>query len=99
MAAEESNLEVVEQWGRFKKVAKPGFNVLSCCLGQTVAGKLSTSLLHQEVQFEGKTKDGVWVEMVVSITSPAQSLLLLACYRCCQPSTPLLPTAHHAILI
>lgn len=64
--AEEANLEVVERWGCFQRVARPGLGCVWCCLGETVAGRLSTSLQHQEVQFAGKTRDGVWVEMVVS---------------------------------
>ena len=59
-------MEVIESFGRFKKIARPGLHLVFCCGGQVVAGRLSTSLQHQEVQCECKTRDGVFVELVVS---------------------------------
>jgi hypothetical protein len=69
-------VEVIESFGRFKKMARPGFHLVFCCGGQAVAGRLSTALQHQEVQCECKTRDGVFVELVVSCWDEGRSRLL-----------------------
>ncbi|PRW50800.1 Hypersensitive-induced response [Chlorella sorokiniana] len=87
-ATGEGGVEIIANWGRFKRIARPGFNCVWCCFGQNVAGRLSTALqarlavralgaaavalpgarqLHQEVQCECKTADGVFVELVLSL--------------------------------
>lgn len=40
-------MEMIESWGRFSRVAEPGFSCVWCCFGQGVAGRLSTQLQHQ----------------------------------------------------
>lgn len=57
---------MIETWGSFARVARPGLRPVWCCLGQGVAGRLDTALQHQEVQCECQTADGVFVEIVVS---------------------------------
>ncbi|KAL4443375.1 hypothetical protein ABPG75_011112 [Micractinium tetrahymenae] len=66
-AVAESSVEVVEWFGKYRRIARPGFSCIPCCLGQSVAGRLSTALQHHEVQCECKTQDGVFVELVFSI--------------------------------
>ncbi|KAL4429210.1 hypothetical protein ABPG77_010189 [Micractinium sp. CCAP 211/92] len=66
-AVEESSVEVVEWFGKYHRIARPGFSCVLCCFGQSVAGRLSTALQHHEVQCECKTKDSVFVELVFSI--------------------------------
>lgn len=58
-------MEVVERWGRFKRIALPGFNCICCCFGEHTAGRLSLQVQHQEVQCEARTKDGVFTDLVV----------------------------------
>lgn len=42
-------MEVVEWFGRYHRIARPGFSCILCCFGQSVAGRLSTELQHHEV--------------------------------------------------
>ncbi|KAI3426953.1 hypothetical protein D9Q98_006897 [Chlorella vulgaris] len=67
VCVDEANVEVVETFGKYSRVVKPGCNIVWCCFGQSAVGKLSTALQHQEVQCECKTKDGVFVELVFSV--------------------------------
>jgi hypothetical protein len=72
-------VEVVETFGKYSRVVKPGCNIVWCCFGQSAVGKLSTALQHQEVQCECKTKDGVFVELVVSPNLRAATSVAIVC--------------------
>jgi regulator of protease activity HflC (stomatin/prohibitin superfamily) len=58
-------VDVIERFGRFNRIVGPGLHPVYACLGEAVAGRLSTAQQHQEVQCEVKTRDGVFVELVV----------------------------------
>jgi len=64
---EQADLGVIEKFGKFDRVATPGFNVVCCCLGQRVAGKLSLRIQQLDVVCDTKTKDNVFVQIVVSV--------------------------------
>lgn len=48
-------------------MAQPGFNCVWCCLGQRVAGKLSLRIQQLDVRCETKSKDNVFLDIVVSV--------------------------------
>ncbi|KAK7268959.1 hypothetical protein RIF29_21671 [Crotalaria pallida] len=64
---EQSHVAVVERWGRFERVAEPGFNLFNPFAGEMVAGLLSTRLSSLNVRIETKTKDNVFVQLDCSI--------------------------------
>ncbi|KDD76346.1 hypothetical protein H632_c259p1 [Helicosporidium sp. ATCC 50920] len=64
---DESSVAMIEQFGKFVKVAQPGFNCVWCCLGQRVAGKLSLRIQQLDVRCETKSKDNVFLDIVVSV--------------------------------
>lgn len=39
---------MVEWFGKYHRIARPGFSCVLCCFGQSVAGRLSTALQHHE---------------------------------------------------
>ncbi|KAE9619130.1 hypothetical protein Lal_00047127 [Lupinus albus] len=64
---EQSNVAIVERWGRFQRVAQPGFNLFNPFAGEFIAGLLSTRLSSLDVRIETKTKDNVFVQLDCSI--------------------------------
>ena len=60
------SVKIIEQLGKFKKVAMPGLEFIVPCIDQ-VSGTLSMRLQQTEVACETKTKDNVSVVMKVSI--------------------------------
>lgn len=62
-----SNVKVIERFGKFNRMAHPGFNVVCCCTGERVAGGLSMRIQQLDVRCETKTKDNVFVDVVVSV--------------------------------
>ena len=60
------SVKIIEQLGKFKKVAMPGLEFIVPCIDQ-VSGTLSMRLQQMEVACETKTKDNVFVVMKVSI--------------------------------
>ncbi|CAB4271294.1 unnamed protein product [Prunus armeniaca] len=64
---DQASVGVLERWGRFEKLAEPGFHLLNPCAGQWVAGVLSTRISSLDVRIETKTKDNVFVQLVCSI--------------------------------
>jgi regulator of protease activity HflC (stomatin/prohibitin superfamily) len=63
----QANVGVVEKWGRFQKLAEPGFHCFNPLAGECIAGVLSTRINSLEVKIETKTKDNVFVQMICSI--------------------------------
>lgn len=53
---DQASVGVLERWGRFEKLAEPGFHLLNPCAGQWVAGVLSTRISSLDVRIETKTK-------------------------------------------
>ncbi|KAK9918229.1 hypothetical protein WJX75_002408 [Coccomyxa subellipsoidea] len=62
-----ASVEVIERFGKFHRIAQPGFNCVCCCLGESVAGSLSLRIQQLDVRCETKTKDNVFVNVVVSV--------------------------------
>ncbi|KAF3433114.1 hypothetical protein FNV43_RR24216 [Rhamnella rubrinervis] len=63
----QASIGVVEKWGRFAKLAEPGFHFFNPFAGECLAGVLSTRISSLEVRIETKTKDNVFVQLVCSI--------------------------------
>ncbi|KAL2920536.1 Hypersensitive-induced response protein 4 [Bienertia sinuspersici] len=64
---DQASVGVIERWGRFEKLAEPGFHFFNPFVGQCLAGVLSTRIYSLEVRIETKTKDNVFVQMLCSI--------------------------------
>ncbi|KAF7131731.1 hypothetical protein RHSIM_Rhsim09G0193300 [Rhododendron simsii] len=64
---DQASVGVVERWGRFEKIAEPGFHCFNPLAGQFLAGILSTRISSLDVRIETKTKDNVFVQMLCSI--------------------------------
>ncbi|KAM7491720.1 hypothetical protein LguiA_034641 [Lonicera macranthoides] len=63
----QASVGVVEKWGRFLKLAEPGFHFFNPFNGECIAGVLSTRINSLDVKIETKTKDNVFVQMICSI--------------------------------
>ncbi|XP_057482006.1 protein PPLZ12 [Actinidia eriantha] len=64
---EQSSVGVVERWGRFDKLAQPGFHFFNPLAGECLAGILTTRISSLDVRIETKTKDNVFVQLLCSI--------------------------------
>ncbi|KAL1319195.1 hypothetical protein HN51_071497 [Arachis hypogaea] len=64
---QQSNVGVVEKWGRFSRLAQPGFHFFNPLAGECLAGLLSTRICSLDVRVETKTKDNVFVQLLCSI--------------------------------
>ncbi|CAL8463935.1 g3470 [Coccomyxa elongata] len=62
-----ASVEVIERFGKFHRIAQPGYNCVCCCVGESVAGSLSLRVQQLDVRCETKTKDNVFVNVVVSV--------------------------------
>ncbi|GAB4820180.1 hypothetical protein N2152v2_007226 [Parachlorella kessleri] len=67
VCVDQSQVRVIEQFGKFSRIAFPGFNCVWCCLGESVAGGLSLRIQQLDVRCETKTLDNVFVDVVVSV--------------------------------
>ncbi|XP_027358265.1 protein PPLZ12 [Abrus precatorius] len=63
----QSSVGVIEQWGRFNRLAQPGFHFFNPLAGECLAGILSTRISSLDVRIETKTKDNVFVQLLCSI--------------------------------
>jgi len=63
----QETVAVVEGFGKFNRVAYPGCNFLNPCCGEGIAGVLSLRVQQLDVQCETKTRDNVFVTLVVSV--------------------------------
>lgn len=64
---ESGTAQVIERFGKFEYMADPGCHPVVCCIGQRVAGTLSLRIQQLDVAVETKTKDNVFVTIVVSV--------------------------------
>eukprot|EP00897_Mesotaenium_endlicherianum_P008831 jgi/Mesen1/7977/ME000424S07146 len=64
---EQSSVGVVEKWGRFNRLAQPGFHFFNVFGGEWMAGLLSLRVQQLDVRVETKTKDNVFVTVVCSV--------------------------------
>mmetsp|Transcript_17698 Transcript_17698/g.28649 ORF Transcript_17698/g.28649 Transcript_17698/m.28649 type:complete len:220 (+) Transcript_17698:544-1203(+) len=60
-------IAVIEQFGKFSRMAEPGFSPVICCIGEYVAGYMSNRVQQIDVRCETKTKDNVFVFVTVSV--------------------------------
>merc|ERR1719353_2394033 len=60
-------VQIVEQFGAFKKIARPGFNCINCFCCEFVAGSLNMRVQQLNVECETKTKDNVFVRILVAV--------------------------------
>ena len=58
---------LIEQFGKFTKIAKPGLNVVIPCFCEFPAATVSMRLQQMEVSCETKTKDNVFVLIRVAV--------------------------------
>ncbi|KAI8463196.1 MAG: flagellar associated protein [Monoraphidium minutum] len=63
----QETVAVVEAFGKFERIAESGCNCLNPCFGQSVAGLLSLRVQQLDVTCETKTRDNVFVTLVVSV--------------------------------
>mmetsp|Transcript_6424 Transcript_6424/g.15939 ORF Transcript_6424/g.15939 Transcript_6424/m.15939 type:complete len:281 (+) Transcript_6424:116-958(+) len=61
-----SEVGLIEQWGRYKRLAQPGLGLIFCPMEQLV-GRLSFRVQQIDVRVETKTKDNVFLTAVVSV--------------------------------
>ena len=61
-----SEVGVIEQWGRYKRLAQPGLGFVLCPMEQLV-GRLSFRVQQIDVRVETKTLDNVFLTAVVSV--------------------------------
>lgn len=64
---DQASVGVIERWGRFERLAEPGFHCFNPFAGQYLSGVLSTRINSLDVKIETKTKDNVFVQMLCSI--------------------------------
>jgi gentisate 1,2-dioxygenase len=60
-------VQVVQQCGKFAFFANEGCHFVNPFIGQAVAGTISTRVQSLDVSVETKTKDNVFVMIVVSV--------------------------------
>lgn len=77
---EQETVAIIETCGKFSHIAQPGCNVINCCCGATVAGKLSLRVQQLDVKCETKTKDNVFVFVCISVQYQVQKERLYDAY-------------------
>lgn len=64
---DEDEVGIVERFGKFVRLAKPGLQPIMCCLGECMSGSVNTRMRQLDVRCETKTKDDVFVDVTVSV--------------------------------
>lgn len=67
VCVDQGNVALVEQWGKFMRLAYPGCHILNPFCGETVRGYVSQRIQQVDVVCETKTKDNVFVNVMVSV--------------------------------
>ncbi len=82
----QQNVVVVEQLGKFNRIAYPGLNFLIPML-ESKAGALSLRIQQLDVIIETKTQDNVFVKVKVAVQfAVIESKIYEACYKLFSPS-------------
>jgi len=63
---EESHVGMIENFGKFSRVAEPGINCLNC-LTENVAGQLSLRVEQHKIDVETRSKDNVFVTIRMAV--------------------------------
>jgi regulator of protease activity HflC (stomatin/prohibitin superfamily) len=66
ICVEQSEVALIESWGRFTKLATPGCHCLIPCK-DSIAGKVSLRLEEMQCHIDSKSKDNVFLSVSVSI--------------------------------
>jgi len=66
-SVEQGSVGIIEQWGRYDRNAGPGFQFLNPCCHEEMVGHISQRIQQLDVSCETKTKDNVFVLIVVSV--------------------------------
>jgi len=64
---EESNVAVIERFGKFARLETSGFVCLNCICGESIAGKVTMRVQQLVVKLETKTRDNVFVYITVAV--------------------------------
>jgi len=64
---EESNIAIIEKFGKFSRLANAGCICLNCFCGESISGKVSLRVQQLIVKVETKTKDNVFVYITVAV--------------------------------
>ena len=67
VCVDQGNVALVEQWGKFVRLAYPGCHLLNPFCGEAVRGYVSQRIQQVDVVCETKTKDNVFVNVMVSV--------------------------------
>eukprot|EP00227_Mantoniella_beaufortii_P010246 CAMPEP_0197590518 /NCGR_PEP_ID=MMETSP1326-20131121/11411_1 /TAXON_ID=1155430 /ORGANISM="Genus nov. species nov., Strain RCC2288" /LENGTH=246 /DNA_ID=CAMNT_0043155603 /DNA_START=154 /DNA_END=890 /DNA_ORIENTATION=+ len=62
----QGTIQVIQTWGKFSRFAEPGCHCLFPICGEEIAGAISTRIQSLDVACETKTKDNVFVTIIVS---------------------------------
>lgn len=68
----QESVDIIEQCGRFSHIAQPGCNCVHCYIGQSVVGTVSMRVQQLDVRCETKTRDNVFVTLVISVQYQVQ---------------------------
>jgi len=83
---EESNVGVIERFGKFNKLEPAGFVCLNCCCGEAIAGQVSLRVQQLLVKVETKTRDNVFIFISVAVQySVMRDKVYEAYYKLSQP--------------
>uniref|UniRef100_A0A7R9Z7L3 Band 7 domain-containing protein n=1 Tax=Chlamydomonas euryale TaxID=1486919 RepID=A0A7R9Z7L3_9CHLO len=69
---EEETAAIVETCGQFSRVDQAGCSQLWWCVGQSIAGTLSLRVQQLDVTCETKSKDNVFIKLVISVQFQVQ---------------------------
>eukprot|EP00245_Coleochaete_scutata_P011519 TRINITY_DN4294_c0_g2_i2.p1 TRINITY_DN4294_c0_g2~~TRINITY_DN4294_c0_g2_i2.p1 ORF type:complete len:290 (-),score=50.49 TRINITY_DN4294_c0_g2_i2:665-1534(-) len=67
VCVDQSNIGIIERFGRFMGTIGPGCHFINCCVGSRIAGLISLRIQQLDVRCETKTKDNVFVSVVCSV--------------------------------
>jgi len=78
---------ILNQFGKFWKVAEPGMTFAPCCAGISVAGMMTLRVRQLDVSVETKTKDDVFVTFRISVQyQVAEGKAYAAFFRLADPA-------------
>jgi len=63
----QSEVGIIEQWGKFTTTATPGLHCINPMCGESVAGTISLRIQELDIRCETKTHDNVFVIVAVSV--------------------------------
>jgi len=63
----QSEIGILEKWGRYTGTATPGLHCVNPCLGESIGGTISLRIQELDVRCETKTQDNVFVAVSVSV--------------------------------